>query len=321
MPSSDSPENKARKIEVVDYDPNWPLLFTVEAEKIKQALGSNCLEIHHIGSTSIPGLSAKPIIDMMPVVQNIQEVDQATQSMELLGYAAKGEYGIAFRRFFQKGGSERTHNVHVFQESDPEISRYLKFRDWLHSHPDDAENYAQLKRELAQKFPQDILQYCNGKDAFVASIDAKDGFDGWRMVKALTDREWEAVRNLRQHWFLNPQEDPYTWTFTHQDHVHFVFYKNGTIVGYAHLQLWPGQRAALRIIVIDERHRNKGLGRLFLRQCERWLATQGFKQLLTQSTPVAYPFYRAEGYKEMPFNDPEGYAGDSRDIEIGKDLK
>ena len=121
---------------------------------------------------------------MLPVVRNIQEVDKATKAMESLGYEAKGEYGIAFRRYFQKGKDIRTHNVHVYQEGDPEISRYLKFRDWMRSHPDDAENYGKLKLELAKKFPHDILQYCNGKDAFVASIDAKDGFDGWRIVKA-----------------------------------------------------------------------------------------------------------------------------------------
>ena len=192
---------------------------------------------------------------MLPVVRDIQEVDKATKAMESLGYEAKGEYGIAFRRYFQKGKNIRTHNVHVYQEGDPEISRYLKFRDWMRSHPADAENYGKLKLELAKKFPHDILQYCNGKDAFVASIDAKDGFDGWRIVKALTDREWDAVRLLRQKYFFKSKEDPYTWTFTHKDHIHFVFYKNAEIIGYAHLQLWPENRAALRIIVIDERYR------------------------------------------------------------------
>lgn len=320
MSPSDVPPDTIRKIEVVEYDPNWPELFELEAERIKQALGSNCIEIHHIGSTSIPGLSAKPIIDMLPIVRDIQAVDKAIKAMESLGYEAKGEYGIAFRRYFQKGKNIRTHQAHVYQEADPEISRYLKFRDWMRSHATDAKNYAKLKKELAQKFPHDILQYCNGKDAFVASIDVKDGFEGWRIVKALTDREWDAVRLLRQKYFFKSKEDPYTWTFTHQDHVHFVFYKNAEIIGYTHLQLWPENRAALRIIVIDERYRKLGLGSQFLRLCERWLDHQGFKKLLIQSSPEAYQFYRRHGYAEMPFNDPDGYEGDPRDIEIGKCL-
>lgn len=309
-----------KNIEVVTYNPEWPEMFESEAAVIKQALGSNCITIHHIGSTSVPGLSAKPIIDMLPVVRDIQEVDTATKAMESLGYEAKGEFGIAFRRYFQKGKNIRTHNVHVYQESDPEISRYLKFRDWMRSHADDAENYAKLKTELAAKFPQDILSYCNGKDAFVASIDAKDGFDGWRIVQALTDREWSAVRNLRQRYFFKSKEDPYTWTFELKDHIHLVFYKNAEIIGYVHLQLWAEHRAALRIIVIDEPYRRHGFGSQFLKLCERWLAHRGFKKILVQSSQEAYKFYCDHGYVHMPFNDPDGYKTDPQDIEIGKVL-
>jgi GrpB-like predicted nucleotidyltransferase (UPF0157 family) len=309
-----------KNIEVVPYNLNWPEVFASEAELIKQALGNNCITIHHIGSTSVPGLSAKPIIDMLPVVKNIQEVDKATKAMESLGYEAKGEYGIAFRRYFQKGQNARTHNVHVYQEGDPEISRYLKFRDWMRSHPNDAENYAKLKQELAAKFPDDILQYCNGKDPFVANIDAKNGFDGWRIVKALTDLEWSAVRNLRQQYFFKLKKDPCTWTFEYKDHIHFVFYKNADIIGYAHLQLWQEHRAALRIIAIDERYRNLGLGSQFLKLCERWLIHQGIKTLLVQSSKQAYKFFCNHGYVQMPFNDPDGFEKDTQDIEIGKFL-
>ena len=138
-------------IEVVSYNINWPAMFEQESILIQQALGTNCLVIHHIGSTSIPGLSAKPIIDILPVVRNILDVDKATKTMEGLGYEAKGEYGIAFRRYFQKGKNTRTHNVHVYEEGDPEIDRYLKFRDWMRSHEDDAQAYANLKIELSRE--------------------------------------------------------------------------------------------------------------------------------------------------------------------------
>lgn len=121
------------KVEVVPYDPSWPELFAAEAKRIREALGPNCTLIHHIGSTSVPGLSAKPIIDILPVVRDILEVDRVTEAMERLGYEAKGENGIAFRRFFEKGKKVRTHNVHVYEEGDPEIDRYLRFRDWMRS--------------------------------------------------------------------------------------------------------------------------------------------------------------------------------------------
>lgn len=90
-------------VKVVAYDAKWPQLFEEKAKLIKSALGENCIAIHHIGSTAVLGLSAKPIIDILPVVKNILQVDQANFAMEQLGYTAKGEYGIPFRRYFQKG--------------------------------------------------------------------------------------------------------------------------------------------------------------------------------------------------------------------------
>ncbi len=102
-------------IEVVPYNANWPVMFEQESTLIQHALGTNCLIIHHIGSTSVPGLPAKPIIDILPVVKNILGVDKTTTAMEGLGYQAKGEYGIVFRRFFQKGNNIRTHHVHVYE--------------------------------------------------------------------------------------------------------------------------------------------------------------------------------------------------------------
>ncbi|OGT62778.1 MAG: GNAT family N-acetyltransferase [Gammaproteobacteria bacterium RIFCSPHIGHO2_12_FULL_45_12] len=311
-----------RIIEVVSHRNEWSSMFEAEAKLIKQALGDNCITVHHIGSTAVPGLAAKPIIDILPVVKNIVQVDQSNAAMEKLGYVAKGEFGMLFRRYFQKGGDNRTYNVHVYEEGNPEIERYLKFRDWMIAHSDDRDAYGDLKKELALKFPHDILSYVMGKDEFVASIDAKTGFDGIRVVQALTDREWQAVRQLRQKYFFDkvPISDPYTWTFKHADHVHFVLYKGSKIIGYAHIQLWPDKGSALRIIVIDEIYRNSGIGSDFLKICERWLKEQGVKILRIQSSPEAYRFYCKHAYIHMPFNDPDGYEGDPRDIEIGKNL-
>ncbi len=254
-----------RIIEVVPHSNEWASMFETEAELIKRALGDNCLAVYHIGSTSVPDLAAKPVIDILTVVKSILQVDKANAAMEQLGYECKGEFGMLFRRFFQKGGDKRTYNVHVYEESNSEIERYLKFRDWMIAHPDDREAYGDLKKALAQKFPHDILGYCMGKDEFVASIDSKMGFDGVRVVQALTDREWQTVTQLRQKYFFDkvPIADPYTWTFKHAEHVHLVLYKGSKIVGYAHIQLWPEHRSALRIIVIDEPHQGNGIGSAF----------------------------------------------------------
>ncbi|HHL2052078.1 TPA: GrpB family protein, partial [Legionella pneumophila] len=170
-------------IKVVSYDSNWPVQFEQEAERIKKALGSNCIEIHHIGSTSVPDLVAKPVIDMIPVVLDISKVDGANAAIRALGYEAKGEYGIPFRRYFQKGDNRLTHHAHVFELGNPEIERHLKFRDWMRMHPKDREAYARLKQELARRYSDDITAYCLGKEDFIATIDKKAGFNGLRMVK------------------------------------------------------------------------------------------------------------------------------------------
>jgi len=163
----------ARIIEVVPYNSHWPQMFEAEAALIKKALGNNCIAIHHIGSTAVPGLSAKPVIDILPVVKSLIEVDRKAEAMQQIGYQALGEYGIPLRRFFQKGGDLRTHHVHVFEKSNPAIRRHLQFRDWLRSHPEDAKAYQELKLELASKFPNDSESYVKGKAAFIQSIAAK----------------------------------------------------------------------------------------------------------------------------------------------------
>ena len=162
-----------RIVEVVPYDESWVAMYQDEAEVVHEALGEAVLDIHHIGSTAIPGMWAKPVIDMLVVVRDIGEVDARNSCMSAAGYEAKGEFGIKNRRFFTKGGDARSHHVHVFQKGSPEIGRHLNFRDFMIAHPERAARYAELKRSLAAKFSTDIDAYCDGKDSFIKAIDAE----------------------------------------------------------------------------------------------------------------------------------------------------
>lgn len=134
--------------------------------------------------------------------------------------------------------------------------------------------------------------------------------------------EWRAAENFRDKYFFGPNniEDPYTWTFDHEDHKHFILYNGVDIVGYAHIQLWPENRAAIRIIVIDEEHRGKNYGKEFMALIEKWLKLQGYKSVHAESSPAALGFYRQLGFIPMPFNDPDGYEGSPEDIAMGKVL-
>ncbi|MFJ7931392.1 GrpB family protein [Peribacillus sp. NPDC096448] len=162
-----------RKVEVVPYKKEWPKLFHDECQKLQDIFGPEMMNSYHIGSTSIPAIHAKPIIDILAVVKDVECVADFNKEMEGIGYDAMGENGMAGRRFFRKGGDERTHHIHMFQEGHEEISRHLAFRDYLLSHPDEAQKYSRLKQRLAAEFPMDIKGYVNGKNDFIKKVDEK----------------------------------------------------------------------------------------------------------------------------------------------------
>lgn len=144
-------------ITVVPYDPAWSGLYEAEAQAIAGVLGQRLTAIHHIGSTAVPGLAAKPVIDIMPVVRAVTEADECRADFEALGYEYLGEFGIPGRRYLRKGGDERTHQMHIFASDDVHaIARHLAVRDYLRAHPARAAAYGALKLELAARFPYDI---------------------------------------------------------------------------------------------------------------------------------------------------------------------
>lgn len=158
---------------LVPYDPAWATKFASESQLILQTLQSNALETHHIGSTAITTIVAKPIIDMLVVVSDIEAVDDRNQAMEALDYQVMGEYGIAGRRYFRKNNFEgiRMFHVHTFALGSPQIDRHLAFRDFMIAHPDWANAYSTLKLQLAQKHPESMFDYHAGKHDFIHQID------------------------------------------------------------------------------------------------------------------------------------------------------
>ncbi|MEK5174273.1 GrpB family protein [Heyndrickxia sp. FSL W8-0496] len=162
-----------RKVEVTKYNENWIVLFQEEARKLTEIFGTELLEIHHFGSTSVKGLKAKPIIDMLLVVKDIQLVNKFNGEMRSLGYVPKGENGIPERRYFQKGGDQRTHHVHIYEKDNKQIIRHLAFRDYLREHPDAVKMYGDLKMELAKRFPFNIDSYIDGKESLVLELEKK----------------------------------------------------------------------------------------------------------------------------------------------------
>lgn len=161
-----------RFIKVVDYNHNWSSDYQKEERSIRAILQDELVNIFHIGSTSVPGLKAKPIIDILLVVNDIHKLDSFSKQFQESGYEVKGEFGITGRRYFRKGGVRRTHQIHAFQYNNiEEIERHLAFRDYLREHPEVCRQYGEIKSQLAKQYPNDIDGYCNGKDDFVKSVE------------------------------------------------------------------------------------------------------------------------------------------------------
>tara|TARA_B100000965_G_C19597350_1_gene760865 strand:- start:3167 stop:3721 length:555 start_codon:yes stop_codon:yes gene_type:complete len=159
---------------LVPHRPEWEQLFNHEAARIADCFGNNLLKIEWIGSTAIPGICAKPIIDMIPVVEAMNAVDAITAKMEALGYHAMGAFGMPRRRYFIRiVNKDEGYHVHTFEKNNPEVTRHILFRDYMRAHPDEAKAYGALKEKLGEAFRDDRMAYCHGKTAFIESIDKK----------------------------------------------------------------------------------------------------------------------------------------------------
>jgi GrpB-like predicted nucleotidyltransferase (UPF0157 family) len=156
-------------ITIVDYDPAWQVLFQREADRVRAALGDRALRIEHVGSTSVPALAAKPIIDMVLVVADTANEEAYVPALEAAGYVLRiRETDFHQHRMFK--GPDTNINLHCYSDGCPEIERMLVFRDWLRVHQSDRVLYERTKRELAAKTWKYVQDYADAKTAVVHEI-------------------------------------------------------------------------------------------------------------------------------------------------------
>jgi GrpB-like predicted nucleotidyltransferase (UPF0157 family) len=160
----------AREMTVVDYSNEWPKQYECEKNLLQVILGDVLENAYHIGSTSVPGLVAKPVIDILLEVKSLDRLDALNSAMESIGYTPKGEFGIPGRRYFPKGGDERTHHVHAFVLGDPHSMKHLAFRDYLRTHLAAATEYAAVKMAASAAHKTDPKGYVAFKHAFVEQM-------------------------------------------------------------------------------------------------------------------------------------------------------
>jgi GrpB-like predicted nucleotidyltransferase (UPF0157 family) len=176
-----------RRVYLLPHDPAWADLAREHMAPVAEILGPLLVEWHHIGSTSVPGIYAKPIIDLLPLVTSVAEVDQVQVEFEAAGYNWYGEYGLPGRRYANRDDPEtgdRVTNVHIYAVDDPDVARHLAFRDYLREHADEAAEYSRVKVACAAEHPTDINGYMDCKDAICKRIEA--AAVAWRRISRET---------------------------------------------------------------------------------------------------------------------------------------
>ena len=164
----------ATRVTLEPHNPDWARMAQDEAARLKAVLGDALLAVHHMGSTSIPGIAAKPTVDLMPTVTSLEALEAKRSVVEGLGYLWRGEFGIPERRYcvLERDG-KRVFHAHFFVDGHENVVRQLLFRDYLRAHRDEALAYEAIKREAAAAHPLNSLAYNDHKSAWIVACQAR----------------------------------------------------------------------------------------------------------------------------------------------------
>lgn len=295
-------------IEILPYDPQWALKFAREADFLKQALEDNCIDIHHIGSTAVPGLWAKPKIDILLVVRDYRWV---WEPLESLGYEGRGELNIPLRWYFRKETTELSANVHVCEKDNPDVDLFLLFRDYLRTHADAREDYTALKHYLiAQEYMHEresgsMPKYTFAKEPFIQKILKKAGWNHFTGRFCVHYTEWEAYHRIHALQRLSPPD--LQGPLSASNCFYLVFYKGVDIVAAASVRELPELGSVLQSLAIDPIYAGKGYGTQFLKFLEKWVLYRA-QEVLKVYAPLSHEeFFRKRGYVDANPEDPETY--------------
>lgn len=316
------------KVEIKPYNPMWKHCFEEERNLLKALLEKDAVDIQHIGSTAIPGISAKPIIDIAVGVRELNDGLKHIEALEKHGYEFRGEAGIPGRLFFAKGSPDfRTHHLHMVEYNSEIWANHLLFRDYLKSHNDAVEEYRNLKKELAQKFQFDRVAYTDGKSDFIQGIigRAKDDFLMYMKfnkyyVKRLTLGDENILQQLctrcsdyyevveGRNPTQNAGHEILTMLPPNKDYkdkfVLGVFNQNSDLVGVIDVvKDYPDKGEwMIGLLMIDPMERCKGLGRSIHNGLIKWASKSKADKLRIGAAEDNYKsicFWSKLGYEEI----------------------
>jgi len=245
-----------KKIEITEYNPDWPLWFEQEALSLKYALGDNCINIHHIGSTAVPGLYAKPKID---IIAEVHSLSKTHSPLEPIDYEYRGEFNIPLRHFFRKKTPHEI-NLHVYEKANPDIELNILFRDFFLNSEEARAEYNALKQSLISSEKSHIKEnsiftgYNLGKDAFIRKILDKAGYDGLSFRFCTHHQEWAEYHTLAQDFFesQNILYKPDHANFSNKDYRHFILSKGTKIISIAEMKYTKNSKPLLKYAHTNE---------------------------------------------------------------------
>jgi len=299
-----------RKIVIAAYDPAWPRRFELERARIEVALGDVALRIEHIGSTSVPGLAAKPIVDVLVVVADVYDSGAFEPALVAAGYELRVREPE--HRMFRT--PERDVHVHVWDRRDPEVDRYLVFRDRLRSSPEDRDRYEQLKRTLSKRDWHDMNHYAEAKTSLVEEILARDGAprsgSGGR-VRPVRLGDLTAIAALLGELgypTTADQVEPRLESVLGRDAGILVYELEREAVGLVtyqlvHLVYRPRPNCRVTALVVREDRRRRGIAQTLLEAVESLAREHGCSRLEVTTRPGrddAVGLYLASGFAERP---------------------
>lgn len=260
------------------YDNNYPDIFNKEIKRLQK--NTNFLNIFHVGSTSIPGLIGKGIIDILWTVNDI------TKPISFDGYKESSPLKFPFHRYF----SNDFFHIHVLQDHDPHIYRFLKFRDYLISHEEDKNEYAKLKIQLASSAIDKFQDYTLKKHLFVKNIIKKSGFDGLVFSSIVSPIELEEFNKLKQ-------KETTVESSEEKKSQHFLLYKGAEIVTISSIEMDDNYRAIIKYLITDKKYRMNGYGIYTLQMLERFLRCHNIKTIMIDKDIKNADFFIKHQYK------------------------
>lgn len=297
-----------KRIKISPYNPLWPAQFECESALISAALGPSCVDIHHIGSTSVLDLSAKENIDILCIVDKLEN----SLILQEIGYVFKGEINVPLRYYFSKSTPNLKVNLHVVPPAHGFIQLNLCFRNYLRNNAKAKSSYEKLKYSLIknpvnfERKNGGFVGYTLEKDTFIKSILDKANFDGLMINFCTHANEWEAYHHMREKLLFSPINIKYDrnhLTIYADNHFHLVMYKGTKIVSVAQVELLDEAAAILRSLATDTPYQRCGYGSKLLVFIEKWLKNKRVKIIKTHAELRAQNFYHKLGYVDVKFDD------------------